>query len=129
METRSILVVDDDAQLLEMTLRLLQAEGYLVFGAADGRKASQMLARQPFDVVLTDLLMPDRDGLELIGELRRRYPETRIVAMTGGGRIARDRYIDMAKGIGAHELLRKPFDRAQLLAAVGKALEGPAERP
>jgi len=77
-------------------------------------------------VVITDLLMPDCDGLELITQVRRGYPAMRIIAMSGGGRIAREQYLRLAKGMGAHVLLAKPFMPVELFAAVDSVLAGMA---
>jgi len=80
-----------------------------------------------FDLVITDMLMPERDGLELIEELRRRYSHVRIIAISGGGRIAPEEYLQIAKGLGANGVLGKPFFPKQLLATVDQvmALEKP----
>jgi YesN/AraC family two-component response regulator len=86
--------------------------------AVDGVEASRMLAQQAFDVVLTDMLMPSKDGVELIGELRTKYPATRIIAMSGGGHIHSDQYLKIAQKLGAHASISKPFTREALLAVL-----------
>ena len=90
MPACSILVVDDEPLLRGFVQQMLERAGHRVASAEDGRKASEQMQQQPFDLVVTDLLMPERDGIELIDELRRQYPSVRIVAMSGGGRIGRD---------------------------------------
>lgn len=125
MSTNSILVVDDDVQLRQLVQLTLQSAGYKVACAPDGRVAIRAMADGSYDLVITDLLMPERDGLELIEEVRRRYSNVRIIAMSGGGRIARDSYLRIAKNFGAHLLLEKPFNQSSVLAAVESVLTMP----
>ncbi len=113
-----ILVVDDDADIRELARLLLEREGHRVRGASNGQVALRLLAEQRFDVVLTDLLMPDRDGLEVIAELRRKHPAVRIIASSGGGRIARETYLEIAQSCGAHAVLPKPYTRQELCASL-----------
>ena len=68
--------------------------------------------------MITDLLMPERDGLEFITEIRQKYPDVKIIAMSGGGHIARDSYLRIAKNFGAHCLLEKPFSQAGVMGAI-----------
>jgi CheY-like chemotaxis protein len=99
--------------------------GYLVTMAANGAEAFRAIALKRFDVVITDMLMPERDGIEVIGELRRKQPDARIVAMSGGGRGSRDHYLQTAKGLGAHVILGKPFSMTELTAALDSAMAKP----
>ena len=122
---RAILVIDDNAQLRALLGGALAKMGYAVTSASDGGEAFEAIARQKFDVVITDLLMPEKDGIEVIGELRKKQPEARIIAMSGGGRGSRDHYLSTAKGLGAHALLGKPFSVSELNAA----LESVSPRP
>lgn len=115
---RSILVIDDNAQLRGLLGDALKKMGYEVTSAANGTEAFTAIGLNKFDVVITDLLMPERDGIEVIGELRLKQPETRIVAMSGGGRGSRDHYLQTAKGLGAHVVLGKPFSVSELAAAL-----------
>ena len=87
----------------------------------DGIAAISAFKKRSFDVVVTDMLMPERDGLELIAELKVNHPAVKIVAISGGGQIGSDEYLSMAKGFGADVLLRKPFAHQALLAAVDRA--------
>jgi CheY-like chemotaxis protein len=118
MTACAILVVDDEEELRELIRHVLERAGHAVACARDGREASSVLTTRSFDVVVTDMLMPDQDGLELITELKSKYPAVKIVAMSGGGQIGSDQYLSMAKGFGADVLLRKPFTHQTLLAAV-----------
>jgi len=122
MAACSILVVDDEPLLRDFVQQMLQIAGHRVVSAEDGRQAGEIMAQQPFDLLLTDLLMPERDGIELIDEVRRQYPEVRIIAMSGGGRIGREQYLRIAQGFGANALLEKPFGPKQLLAVVDRVM-------
>ncbi|MBC7369069.1 MAG: response regulator [Undibacterium sp.] len=124
MSSCAILVVDDEEELRDLIRHVLERAGYSVACAANGLEASLLIARCQFDVVVTDMLMPDRDGLELITEIKAKHPALKIVAMSGGGQIGSDQYLSMAKGFGAHVLLRKPFAYQALLAAVDRARAG-----
>ena len=125
MKPCSVLVIDDESALREILSQVLTDAGHRVVGAENGKEASKALAKAAFDVVLTDMLMPERDGIEVIGELRRMQPEARIVAMSGGGRGSRDHYLQTAKGLGAHAVLGKPFSMSELTAALDSVLIKP----
>ena len=125
---RSILLVDDEPEFSQMTRQILESAGYTVACAADGLEAVQLLARESFDLLLTDLLMPNRDGLELIGTVHKDYPGLRIIAMSGGGHMSADMYLQMARGFNVDGLLHKPFNPQELLSAV-RAIETRAMLP
>lgn len=118
MPACSILVVDDEPGIRELLCMMLEAAGNTVAAAKDGNEASKMMAAGAIDVVITDLLMPERDGLEFITEIRKKFPAVRIIAMSGGGHVARDSYLRIAKTFGAHFLLEKPFTQANVLDAL-----------
>jgi len=135
MATRlKILVIDDEADICDMTKLLLERVGHEVICACDGRVAMQLLDSQMFDLVITDMLMPNRDGLEVMADLRRKHPAVRIIATSGGGRISSDSYLQIARRAGAHALLPKPFTlkelHASLIAAMpDAAAAAPAAQP
>src|SRR5437868_225744 len=114
----SILLVDDDEQFRTMLSEVLTRAGYEVQTACDGNEASRMYRRQPADLVITDLIMPEKEGLEMIMELRRNYPEARIIAMSGGGRNGTVNYLEAARAFGAQQVLNKPFFHQEILEAV-----------
>jgi DNA-binding NtrC family response regulator len=118
MMPASILIVDDEADLRDLMIRVLAQAGYQATGAADGNEATRAMANQHFDVVITDLIMPERDGIQVINELRRKFPEVKIIAMSGGGHISREQYLRIAKGMGAHAQLEKPFTNEQLIDTI-----------
>jgi CheY-like chemotaxis protein len=125
MPACSILVVDDEPGIRELLCLMLEAAGHTVTSAEDGIEAPKVLASREVDVVITDLLMPERDGLEFITEIRKKHPKLKIIAMSGGGHIARDSYLRIAKNFGAHVLLEKPFSQAGVLEAIQTALQFP----
>ena len=112
------MVVDDDSQIRELMCQALTQLGHTVTCAENGAIALEYIRKQLFDSVVTDILMPGRDGLELIGELRRRHPTVRIIAISGGGRASCGHYLDAAKSLGAHAVLAKPFSFSELTAAL-----------
>ena len=105
-----------------MLQRALTNAGYRVVTAIDGADASTMLSSIPVDAIVTDLIMPKKDGLQLLMELRKTYPSVRVVVMTGGGHISSEEYLKYARAFGAHAILPKPFTHDQLLDAMAKIL-------
>jgi CheY-like chemotaxis protein len=114
----SVLVVDDEAPVLQFLRKALEGAGYQVWEALSGNEGLRQVCAQPIDVVITDILMSDMDGLEMIGMLHRNFPNIRIIAMSGGSRYLD--YCSVAKMLGAHETLIKPFELQQLLDAVAR---------
>jgi len=118
----SILVIDDDQQIRTFLRRTLEPAGYEVFEAKDGREGVDLYRANPTDLVITDLLMPDTDGLETTYVLTRDFPNAKIIAITGEGG---DRnFLDVAKRFGAHQTLTKPFSVKELLETVKQELSG-----
>jgi CheY-like chemotaxis protein len=118
----SILIIDDDQSLRDSLRRTLRREGYTVLEAAEGGEGLKVLKSHPVDVVLVDLFMPGKEGLETIGELRRSHPGIKIIAMSGGGKKGHMDVLKAAKLMGARRTLAKPFTREQLLEAVEQEL-------
>lgn len=108
-----ILVVDDNADVLESMVLLLQSAGYETQTTNDGRKALAH-AEQPADLLITDLFMPEADGFELIAKFRQRWPKMKILVMSGGGTIVRGNYLALAIRFGADATMSKPFEPAEL---------------
>ena len=123
METEiRILLVDDDAPLRRLLAKSLTRAGYQVVEASDGNEALQLFQAHASDLVITDLIMPGIEGLELIMRLRKFCPQVRVIAISGGGRNAPEDYLSIAKTIGACHVLAKPFLNEALLGAVAAAL-------
>jgi len=93
-----------------------------VLEAADGIEGLEIYRQEPTDLVITDLIMPEKEGIETIIELKRDFPEVKIIAMSGGGRIEPESYLNIAQKLGALQTLTKPFDRKELLEAVHNLL-------
>jgi DNA-binding response OmpR family regulator len=119
----SILLVDDDDQFREMLSEALTGEGFQVREASDGGQGIKHYVEQPTDIVITDLVMPEKEGLEMIVEMKRLHAEVRIIAMSGGGRGSSQNYLKMAKAFGALVVLAKPFSHHEILGAITQVLE------
>jgi DNA-binding NtrC family response regulator len=119
-DTRSILVVDDDAAMREMLLSLLEEGGFAPTTAASADLALEAAQSSDFDAVLSDIRMPGRDGFELLGQLRELRPETPVILMTAFGSI--DSAVDAMRA-GAFDYITKPFKREAVLATLERALE------
>ncbi len=113
-----ILVVEDDEQVRTMLCMTLRQAGYETVEADSGRSAREVQARQPADLVVTDIIMPEEDGLETIMHFRKNYPRTRLIAISGGGRVDARDFLKDAQLLGAAVTFQKPVDRRQLLGAV-----------
>lgn len=114
----SILVVDDDQALCHAVAEILAKAGYRTRMVHDGREALRQLEDEPADIVVTDLFMPEVDGLEVITMLRRASPSPCIVVMSGHETNEKIDYLQVAKSFGATSILKKPFRAAELLNAV-----------
>ncbi|WP_043770168.1 response regulator [Desulfobulbus propionicus] len=119
---KRILVVDDEAQIRTMLTQMLEQEGYAVQTAENGEEGLALVAREAFDLVITDMIMPVKDGLKFIMELVRDYPTLKILAISGGGAIKAERYLTMAGYLGDIATLEKPFKRDVLLDLVRKQI-------
>jgi DNA-binding NtrC family response regulator len=119
---KRILVVDDELQIRTMLTQMLEQEGYAVHTAENGEEGMSLVGRYTFDLVITDMIMPVKDGLKFIMELVRDYPDMKILAISGGGAIKAERYLTMAGYLGDIATLEKPFKREMLLELVRKQL-------
>jgi CheY-like chemotaxis protein len=120
----SILVVDDEEQIRQLIRTTFEEAGYQVVEAGNGKEALARYRRTPTDLVVTDILMPDQDGLECITTLRHESPNVKIIAITGGSdMIGVLGFLDVAKMLGAHQTLQKPFEMKTLLEAADAALQ------
>jgi len=117
-----VLIIEDNEDVRTMLVLKLQLEGFDVVGARNGTGALDLLGRQAVDVIVTDLFMPDKDGIETIEEVRRKYPLAKIVAMSGWQSAQGPNYLDVAREIGATRTLRKPFDPDELVRIVREVL-------
>jgi CheY-like chemotaxis protein len=118
-----ILLVDDDEQFRNMLSETLRGAGYEVLEAREGAEGLKFYHEHGTDLIITDLIMPEKEGLEIIQELRRNDPEVKIIAMSGGGRNGPYDYLKVAKAFGARQVLAKPFSRQEILKAIEQVLE------
>ena len=118
-----ILLVEDDHAFADMLEKTLAHAGYSVVRAGNGVEALSFYEAQRPSLVLTDLIMPDMEGIELVVKLRRRDPDAKIVAMSGGGLNSTAAYLSAARLLGATHTLSKPFSDEELFAAIRDALD------
>lgn len=118
-----VLVIDDDQQMRKLLRQVMEWAGYEVMEAEDGRAGMKIQQQIQADLVITDLIMPEQEGLETITALKNMYPSVRIIAISGGGRIGPEAYLPAAKELGADRVFSKPFDVKELAQTVKELLE------
>ncbi len=123
-----ILVLDDELSILLMIKKMLEKAGHEVNLALNGKEGLELFERSRPDMLITDIIMPEKEGLETIFELRRKYPKLKIIAISGGGRISPDGYLPGAKLLGADMTFQKPLDQKEFLLAVSQLLNKPEEK-
>lgn len=119
-----LLLVDDDDSFRTMLRITLVKMGHVVHEARNGREAMVAYEREPLDLVITDLVMPEQEGVETIRKLRHQYPEVKIIAMSGGGRATATGYLKIAKAMGADLVLAKPFSNDEMRAGIDQLTAG-----
>jgi|TARA_B100000315_G_scaffold252057_1_gene288052 DNA-binding response OmpR family regulator len=122
-----ILVIDDDYLVRAMLTRSLTQAGHEVLEAANGDQGLSAFHADHPDIVITDIIMPDRDGIEIIMELQREAPGVQIIAISGGGVDARYSYLAFAEKLGAKRSFKKPIQPSALLAVIEEMMGG--EKP
>jgi CheY-like chemotaxis protein len=126
IDALSILVADDEIGVRSLIVHWLRAHGHAVAAVRSGLQAAQLLKQQCFDLVITDIVMPDGDGFELIATFRKTQPATRVVAISGGGTyLAGTDCLRVARGLGAHAAVMKPFNFEQLQVGIELAFASP----
>jgi len=118
----NILVIDDEEGVRRVICKVLVREGHEVIEAPDGKVALDLMQDKRPDLVICDMFMPGMDGVEVLRELRRDYPDLQVVAISGGAYRGTVELLDVAKGLGATAVIRKPFELAQFLGVVRGAL-------
>ncbi|MEJ2055785.1 MAG: response regulator [Calditrichaceae bacterium] len=119
-----VLIIDDDSEVRRMIGRMLDSEGYDVIEAADGKEGLEVIKTiNNIDLLITDLIMPEKEGIEVIREVKKICPEIKILAISGGGRGDAKNYLTIAKAMGAHQTLKKPFIKKELIEKVTEMVE------
>ena len=124
---KNILLVDDEEAIRKMMRRILQDDSYEFSEAENGAVAIKKLEAKKFDLIITDVIMPDCDGIELVMNVRKKTPETKVIVMSGGGRVRADHYLQLAEKLGAVSVFEKPFDASELRETVRKYLSEPCD--
>jgi CheY-like chemotaxis protein len=122
-----ILIIDDNVDLLRSTSAVLRAHKHDVATAENGAEALKRKDLESFQLVITDILMPEKEGFETIMTLRQLHPAVKIIAVSGGGYIDAQQYLESARMLGAHLTLEKPFSGLDLILAIDKVLSTPAK--
>jgi CheY-like chemotaxis protein len=122
MTAKRILIIDDEDLIREVVKEMLEAEGYIVSMAANGKEGLRVYQKELPDLIITDIFMPEMEGLETIRELQRGSPKVKIIAISGGGEKGMLSFLSYAKRFGALRALEKPFSREELLTAVRELL-------
>ena len=123
-----ILVVDDEPAILLMLKKMLEKADHEVDTASDGNEGIILFEKNKYDLLITDIIMPEKEGMETIIELRNKYPDLKIIAISGGGRISPDGYLPGAKLLGANMVFQKPLIQKEFLEAVAILLDEPKGR-
>lgn len=118
-----ILIIDDDSSLRQMLQRHLNRHGHDTLTAENGLVGMQLFESDSFDLVITDIIMPEQEGLETISQLKGRNPRTGILVISGGGSITADDYLKLALALGADAALAKPFNLSELDRTVNDMLQ------
>ena len=118
----AILVVDDDKPLRDLLSSVLREQGHEVATAGEGNAALELMAHTRFEMVISDIIMPGKEGMETIRDIRGLYPDVQIIAMSAGGSMGNVQVLEYARMIGAHESIRKPVELPALISTVERML-------
>ena len=124
-KAKRILVIDDEVTALQLLKRILEGEGYEVCLAANGVEGLELFRREPCDLVITDMVMPVKDGLQTILDLREEAPDLPVIAISGGGTISKERYLAVAGYLHRVITLAKPFAVEALVKSAAELLKPP----
>ncbi len=122
---KSILIIDDEVSLRSLLKDIFEYVNYEVHVACNGKEGVESYRRITTDIVLTDIFMPEKDGLETIREIKKDFPEAKIIAMSGGSKGGED-FFHIARTFGAIDCIRKPFKPDDIIKVVNSTLDGNA---
>ncbi len=117
-----ILIIDDEESIRIMLREMLEQEGFEITDACSGKEAMRIQLKKPADLIITDIIMPDMEGIETIFEFKERFPKVKVIAISGGGIVKPDTYLKMAESFGVTYTFTKPVERKKLLCAVRELL-------
>ena len=120
---KCILIVDDDEDMLVLMQKFLEkfTSEYKVHTTTSGKDVSRLIKELNADLLITDILMPDKDGLEILREVKQQYPSLKVVAISAGGTIRSSHYLRLAESLGASCTLNKPFNKDEFISAIRQA--------
>ena len=124
-----ILLIDDDPLVRLIGSQMLTQAGYRVSVAEDGDDGIKQIASRPFDLVITDLIMPNKEGVETIREIKQRWPDIPMIAISSGGQLDVGYYLPLAKAMGASAVMQKPLRKETFLPLVEQTLKRDAGGP
>lgn len=120
---KRILVIDDDEKIVELIKRWLEKGGYEIMTAANGAIGLEMQREAPADLIITDIFMPEKEGTQLLMEVREEFPDTKVIVMSGGGGSPHIDYLELSSLLGAVKVFQKPFEMKDLLETVNSLFE------
>ena len=120
---KKILIIDDEPHILLMLKKMLERSGYEIELATNGVEGIELFKKIKPDLVITDIIMPETEGIETIMELQRDFPDVKIIAISGGGHNIAENYLYLAKSLGVQRTFAKPIERDELLKAVSELLD------
>ncbi|MDF1572851.1 MAG: response regulator [Bacteroidales bacterium] len=122
-QTKKILIIDDEPDILVMLKKMMERAGFDVRLAVNGDEGLLSFYEETPDLVITDIIMPEKEGLEIIREMKKQHPALKIIAISGGGRISAESYLETAGHFGANRIFQKPFTQSEIVSAVKSLLE------
>jgi CheY-like chemotaxis protein len=120
---KKVLIIDDDILARATMALILEGAGYQVTTAEDGKKGLRRMREVEPDLIITDIIMPNKEGMETIQEILADRPQAKIIAVSGGGRTSNGEFLRLAKALGASEVLAKPFEPEALIVCVTRCFE------
>jgi DNA-binding response OmpR family regulator len=118
-----ILIIEDDDEVRDFLESVLSRAGHEIASAANGRTGIQVFRSRPFDLVITDIIMPEKDGIETIMDMKREQRDLKVLAISGGGRAEPDNYLESARLLGADATMKKPFTHQEMLETIRALLD------
>lgn len=118
-----ILIIEDDDAVADTLRQMLELDGFEVIVATNGAEGEKMFKKNSVDLIITDLLMPEKEGIETIKDIREISPDVKIIAMSGSAGMFTGEYLRAAKALGANSTLSKPISRGDLLQSVNKMID------